>query len=388
MTASLRSIALILTGLAITGCTALSNLLSNEDNSLPPAPLPELQDALNVDTLWSERVGASAKDQHVMLVPVTDGERVFVSDHKGEVRALAATTGETLWRTRTKLPISGGTGFGSGYVLVGSSDGKVLALSAVDGAVQWQAEVSSEVLAAPGAADGIVVVRTVDGKLFGLNASNGARLWVYDRQVPALTLRGTSTPLMVANTVFIGLDSGRLAAVSITDGQPLWETAISVPRGRSELERMVDLDAQPIIVDDVIYVASFQGAIAAVDRFSGDVLWRRELSSYAGLGADQNHLYVTDEQSHLWAFDRYSHASLWRQDALQGRRLTAPVAFRDYVVTADFEGYLHWLRRSDGKLVGRTRIDRKGVIAPPIIAADTLYVYGQGGTLAALQIGG
>jgi outer membrane protein assembly factor BamB len=234
--------------------------------------------------------------------------------------------------------------------------------------------------------DGIVLVRPVDGKLFGLNAADGAQLWVYDRQVPALTLRGTSAPLVVSNAAIVGLDSGRLAAVSITDGQPLWETPISVPRGRSELERMVDLDAQPIMIDDVVYVGSFQGAIAAVDRFSGEILWRRDLSSYAGFAADRGQLYVTDEQSHIWAFDRYSHASLWRQNALQGRNLTAPVAFLDYIVVADFEGYVHWLRRSDGKLVARTRVDRKGIVAPPLPGDRALYVYGQGGKLAALQI--
>jgi outer membrane protein assembly factor BamB len=303
------------------------------------------------------------------------------------VRALSATTGEILWSTKTKLPISGATGLGDGHVLVGSTEGEVLALSVENGAREWQAEVSSEVLSAPSLTDGIAVVRTVDGKLFGLNASNGARLWVYERQVPALTLRGTSAPLVVSNAAIVGLDSGQLTAVSVADGQPLWETPISVSRGRSELERMVDLDAQPIMVDDVIYAASFQGAIAAVDLFSGNILWRRDLSSYAGLGADRAHLYVTDERSHVWAFDRLSHASLWRQDALQGRHLTAPVGFLDYIVVADFEGYVHWLQRSDGKLIARIRVDRKGVVAPPIFGGETLFVYGQGGKLTALQIG-
>lgn len=389
MIASLaRSAAFTLTALAITGCSTLSNLMSNEDNSLPPAPLPELQDARTVQTLWTQDVGAGTKKQHIMLVPATDGERIFVADYKGQVRAVSAETGQILWSTKTKVPVSGGIGLGEDLVLVGSSDGDVVALSAGDGAVKWQATVSSEVLAVPTLADDTVVVRTVDGKLFGLNASNGARLWVYDRQVPALTLRGTSAPLVVSNTAIVGLDSGRLAAVSVADGQPIWETPVAVPRGRSELERMVDLDAQPVVVDDIIYAASFQGAIAALDRFSGEILWRREVSSYAGLGADRKHLYVTDEQSHIWAFDRYSHASRWRQDALQGRQLTAPVPFRDYVVVADFEGYVHWLRRDDGKLVARTRVDRKGVVAPPTLGSEALYVYGRGGKLAALQIGG
>lgn len=383
-----RWVALVLAGWVTIGCTAISNLVSNEDNSLPPAPLPRVENALTVKTLWTKDVGAGAKTRWVALEPATDGDRIFVSDYKGRVRALLAKNGETLWRTDTKVPISSGTGFGEGHVLIGSSDGDVLALSAEKGTIEWQSVVSSEVLSAPRLSDGTVVIRTVDGKLFGLNAATGARLWVYDRQVPALTLRGTSAPLLVSNAVIVGLDSGRLAAVSLADGQPLWETPISVPRGRSELERMVDLDAQPIIIDDVVYVGSYQGAIAAVDRFSGEVLWRRDLSSYAGFGADRGQLYVTDEQSHVWAFDRYSHASLWRQDALQGRNLTTPVAFLDYIVVADFEGYVHWLQRSDGKLVARTRVDRKGIVAPPLAGRETLYVYGQGGKLAALQIAG
>ncbi|MGF1613777.1 MAG: outer membrane protein assembly factor BamB [Gammaproteobacteria bacterium] len=389
LTTLARAMTLVaLAGVMTSGCGTLSNLISREDNTLSPAPLPRLENARPIKTLWNRDAGAGVGKQHIMLTPATDGERIFVSDHKGQVQALSAKTGKTLWKTRTRAPISAGIGLGDGHALVGGLDGQVLALSVEDGTLAWQAAVSSEVLSVPSAADGKTIVRTVDGKLFALDSLTGAQLWVYERPVPALTLRGTSSPLVVANAAIVGLDSGRLAAISLTDGQPIWETPISVPRGRSELERMVDLDAQPIVVDDILYVASFQGAVAAVDRFSGDLLWRRDLSSYAGLGADGQRLYVTDERSHIWAFDRHSHASVWRQDALQGRRLTAPVSFLDYVVVGDFEGYVHWLQRTDGKLVARTRVDRKGITAPPLLGIDTLYVYGQGGKLAALQMGG
>lgn len=383
-----RVLGLGLVAVLVTGCSTFSNLLSDEDNSLPPAPLPKLESVLSIKTLWNERVSTAQQKQHLMLAPVLDAERIVVADPKGRVRAVAAQTGKLHWETKTPVAITGGPGVGEGRVLVGSGDGEVLALSEEDGTLQWQTKLTSEVLSAPQAAQGVVVVRTVDGKLYGLDATSGMQIWVYDRSVPALTLRGTSAPVLTGKIALIGLDSGRLTALSIKDGQPLWETPIALPRGRSELERMVDIDAQPLVVDDLVYVVTFQGAVAAVDLYSGDVLWRRDLSSYAGLGVDRQHLYVTDEQSHIWAFDRYSHASLWRQDALQGRAVTAPVAFLGYVVVGDFEGYVHWLQPKDGRLIARTRVDKKGIVMPPIPGLDTLYVYGQGGRLAALQISG
>ena len=364
----------------------MDRMLSDEDNTEPPAELVEFEPSIQVKTVWSQGVGSAVGNRYLKLVPTVYQGRVFAGDRKGGVRAYDVQTGEKVWKTDTDLPISGGAGSGDGLVLFGSQEGDVIALDPDNGDTLWQVKLSSEILAPPRATDGVVVVRTIDGRLYGLNATDGAQLWVYDRTIPTLTLRGTSAPALSRGMAVAGFDSGRIVAVALRDGRLLWESRIAIPRGRTELERLVDIDAEPRIVGDAVYVVAFQGRTAALDIGSGEVLWQRDMSSYAGISIDRELLYVTDDQSHIWALDRYSSQSMWRQDQLQFRQATAPVGYRDYVVVGDYEGYLHWMRREDGKFVGRIRVDSDGIMSAPVVASDTLFVYGKGGELTALKV--
>ena len=368
----------------LTGCGALDNFVgSGEDNTEPPAELVDFEPGFEIKKLWSRKVGAGVAEQYLKLRPALAGTRVFAASRKGDVAAYDADSGERIWETSTGVSVSGGPGVGEGLVMVGTSDGEVLALHLDSGELAWRARVSSEVLAPPAAANGVVVARTVDGKLFGLSVGDGSRLWVYDRSVPVLTLRGTSSPALSQDLVVAGFDSGRLVAVSLENGQTLWEQRVAVPSGRSELERLVDIDADPVVTDDTVYVVTFQGHVAGLDLVSGSILWRREMSSHTGLGIDATNVYVTDDMSHVWALDRFNSASVWRQQKMQGRALTSPASFRGYVVVADFEGYVHWLRREDGQFVARARVD-DGVITAPISTDNAVYVFDRGGTLTAL----
>jgi outer membrane protein assembly factor BamB len=262
-----------------------------------------------------------------------------------------------------------------------------VALNQDDGAEAWRAQVSSEILAAPRGAEGVVVVRTVDGKFTGLDARSGERLWVYSHTVPVLTLRGTAAPLLVQGVAIAGLDTGKLLVLSLRDGQPRWEKSIAPPRGRTELERMVDIDSEPRIAESVLYVTAYQGNITAIDLRSGNTLWSRDFSSYAGLDVDGRRVYISDNDDAVWALDRRNGGALWKQAELTGRKLSAPVASEDYIVVGDFEGYLHWLNKDDGKVVGRVRADSKGIATAPIVRGGNLYVLGKGGTLSAFRVG-
>ncbi len=357
------------------------------DTAEPPAPLVEFTPQVEVDVIWSRDVGAGSKDDQLELVPALDTGRVFAADAKGRVKAFDAASGVPLWQIELKKTrISGGTGAGDGLVLLGTTEGEVIALAQDSGEQRWRVHVSSEILSPPAASSGVVVVRTVDGNLFGLDSSTGQRMWSYDRTVPVLTLRGTAAPVIQGDIVLSGFDNGRLAAISLNNGRPLWESRITLPRGRTEIERMVDIDAEPVVVGDAVYAVTYQGRVAALDLQTGRTIWRRDMSSYAGIGADAGRLYITDDMSHVWALDRYSSASLWRQTKLQARMVTAPVRHQEYVVVGDGLGYLHLMHHEDGQFVGRTRIDSEGIAAPPIIGEDTIYVLGKGGDLAALQL--
>ena len=371
--------------LALSGCGTITDFLGSDAEEAPtPAKLESIGSAIEIDTLWSRQAASGEGERRFELGPAVAAGRLFAAGHKGDVAAYDPFTGDRMWEVDTGVSISGGPGAGAGLVVAGSSGGDVIALSAADGTEAWRAKVSSEVLSAPAVGERIVVVRTVDGKLFGLDTRSGERSWVYDRTVPALTLRGTSAPVIAGDLVVAGFDSGHLAAVSLADGRLVWESQVAPPTGRTELERLADIDADPVVVDGVVYVVTYQGRIAAFELTTGRGLWRREMSSHTGIGAGQRLLYVTDEQSRVWALDRGSGSSLWRQDGLQLRQATRPVELGQHVVVADFDGYVHWLSAEDGRFVARVRAGGSAVHASPVATQAAVYVLGGTGKLTAL----
>jgi outer membrane protein assembly factor BamB len=370
------------------GCSWLGGWFGGSDNSIPPAELQSIAQPIGVRQLWETQVGSGAKNQFIRLTPALADGRVYAASFDGVVMALDALSGQRLWETATGLPVSGGVGVSDdGLALVGTNKGQVVALRQDNGQEAWRVQVSTEVLAPPRAASGIVVVRTGDGKFTGLDARTGERRWVYAPTMPALSLRGSAPPVLTRALVIAGLETGKLLVLSLDKGLPVTEKTIAPPRGRTEIERLIDIDAEPKIFGDNLYLAAYRGNVAALDMRGGNLLWNRELSSYAGLDVDERQVYVSDDTDAVLALDRRSGGTLWKQAELTGRRLSAPAATRDHVVVGDFEGYLHWLSKDDGKIVGRIRAAGKAIVAPPLVAGDTVFVQGQGGTLGAFRAG-
>ena len=359
------------------------------DNSIPPAELKTIAQPVGVQQLWETRVGTGTKERFIRLVPALADGRIYAASTDGTVMALDALGGQRLWETATELPITGGVGLSDGgLVLVGTGKGQVVALRQENGQEVWRAQVSSEVLAPPRAAGGVVVVRTGDGKFTGLNADSGERRWIYVHAMPALSLRGSAPPLVTRELVIAGLDTGKLLVLSLDKGLPLTEKTIAPPRGRTEIERLIDIDAEPKACGDTLYLAAYRGSVAAIDMRGGNLLWNRDLSSYAGIDVDARQVYVSEDTGAVLALDRRNGGTLWKQPELTGRRLSAPVAAEDYVVVGDYEGYLHWLSKDSGRIVGRIRAGGKGIIAPPVAAGNTIFVQDRNGALGAFRAGG
>ncbi|MGB1581230.1 MAG: outer membrane protein assembly factor BamB, partial [Nevskiales bacterium] len=311
---------------------------------------------------------------------------VFAADEDGKVVALSADKGKRLWRVDVDKPLSAGPGLAGDMVLVGTHDGEVLALDRRDGSQRWAIQLSGEVLAPPGGDGNIVVVRCFDGRIYGLAADSGQRLWVQQTAVPTLSLRGVGGPVIVAGRVLVGLDNGKVLAIDAVTGQPVWESVVSVPVGRTELERLVDVDAEPLEIDGTVYAVSYAGDMTAFDLARGQTLWRAEVASITGIAGFLDWLFVSSRDGAVIAIDRNNGDILWEQKALLYRELSRPVIHNGLVAVADLDGYVHWLSPQNGQILGRDRPVKERVSTPPVVADRQLYLRADDGRLTAVVV--
>lgn len=383
-----RIVTLGLLALVLSGCGSWADpreWFSDTDPAAEPAELQDVSNRIKPTVTWSRDTG-SGNRHFVRLKPGFAGGIAYTLDPEGELQALDLANGSVLWEKETGLPASAGPGVGEGALYVGTSEADVVALDMESGEPLWQQRLSSEVLAVPVADQGIVVVHTADGNLFGLDSATGEQRWRYDRKVPVLTLRGTGSPVISGSTVIAGLAGGKLVALALDTGQLEWERKITVPGGRSDLERVTDIDGDPLVYNGAIFVGSYQGEVAAVGEGSGQVFWNRKLSNYNDMAVNWQQLAVSDAQGHVWSLDPDTGSAKWRQQALQNRRLSAPVIIGDYVVVGDYQGYLHWLSTVDGAIVARTRAGSDPIVAAPVVIDGVLYVLSSGGDLFAIKL--
>lgn len=371
---------------SIVAALAVLMVACSKDKAVdPPAELVDITSTLKVDKLWSEGLGGKADRLRLALQPAVDSGVVYAASHKGAVVALTADKGKQLWRTKTKLPLSAGPAAAEGLVVIGASDGQLIALDAKTGKEKWRRRMSGEVLARPLIAQGVVVVRTVDGRLQGLNAADASARWTAEESVPKLSLRGTAPPILAGNAVIAGFDNGKLMAVDLTTGDALWNATIDTPSGRTELDRLADIDAAAAALGRDVYVVGFQGRMAMLELDSGQIWWAKDASSYRGFGIDDNLLYLSQANGNLMALRRRDGATQWEQNALHQRGLTAPAVNGDELVVGDFEGYVHWVNKFDGKLMARAKTDGERITNAPIVADGRVFVQTDGGKLIAFS---
>lgn len=357
-----------------------------KDVSEPPAELVSFKASLDVRKVWSTKVGGGTERLRLGLKPATDGDRIFAGAHDGRAAAYDAMTGKEIWAIKTKLPFSAGPAFGDGVLAFGTTDGELVALDAETGMERWRQAIGSEVLAAPAIAASVIALRTVDGRLRGFSVTDGSTLWSVEENMPALTLRGNTAPVAAGNLVVCGFNNGRVGAYNITSGEAQWEVAVANPTGRSELERLVDVSRGLQVVGSQAYVVGYHGRAVGVDVTTGLVLWQRDLSSYAGLGADFANVYVTSDVDAVIALDRRGGTPVWTQDALRLRDVTAPTRFGNTVVVGDYQGYLHFLDAVDGHFVAREHAAGERITSAPLVVGDNVYVQGDDGTVAAYTV--
>lgn len=374
-------------------CIATLGVLAgcaSEEENIIMAPLPVVQSEFTPKISWTNSVGNGVEHYFSQLSPEFAYQTLYVASRDGKVKALDPTTGKTQWETSLanngQARVSGGILAAYGRIYLGTENGEVFALDAQTGKTQWVAQVEGEVLAAPIAESNLIIINNSRGTLLALNEANGDLVWQIHNDAPSLTLRGDSRPVALSGGVFWGTSAGRLAAAVVEQGQMIWQQAIGQPKGSTEIDRLVDVDASPIIIGSTLYIIGYNGQLAAIDLRSGEIIWRRNYSSAQNMGTDGARLFVVTDKDHIVAVDARSGTELWSNKQLQHRLVTAPVLIEQWLVVADSQGYVHWLDRSSGEFVAQQWVHGSGFAVSPVNLPDGYVTITRNGQLKKFKL--
>lgn len=379
---------LLLTSFALlAGCSTVMGWFSDDDfDPREPVELQKINEQVKLKSRWSRGVGDGQGEGLYKINPILVGDSIYVASAEGRVASVDPDSGRVRWKTDLDLALSGGVGHHGSSIFVGASEGLVMRLSADSGEEIWRTAVSGEVLAAPQGDGRYVIAQTYDGKLMGFDYETGGISWTYTSDVPVLTLRGTGTPMILGDNAIAGFADGKVVAINLRSGNVAWEARVAIPQGRSEIERIVDIDGSMALQGGELYVASYQGRLAAIDTRSGRRLWQRNVSSVSGVGVGFGNVYVADDDGTVSAFLRNGQGVRWQNIDLGFRELSRPTPVNSYVAVVDFEGYLHLLSQVDGEIVGRTKVDSSGARADMIARGNRLFIYANDGALKAYDV--
>lgn len=374
---------LLLTGvLVLTGCGS-----SSSDSFERAAEAPQATGDVQVRKIWSQRVARGQAGEFLFLRPSVQADQVFVASADGYVAAYNARNGRRDWWVRLDDErLLGGVGSDSERLYVTSRSGQLIALSPDTGEELWRTAMPNEVLSPPQSNGQLVVVQTIDSGLIAFDTASGQQRWQYASNAPVLSYRGTATPYVDDSFVVTGFDNGRVVALDVATGREQWQYGVGSPSGRTELERLVDVDGSPLVVNGEVYVTGYQGRVAALDLNSGAEQWSRPLSSLQSPAVNNGRVFTTTADGQMIGFSRTDRTELWRHNQLEWRRLTSPVVLGEHLLVGDFEGYLYAINQADGRIAGRTRVDEKGLRSDMVRYRDRVILFGNGGQLASYRI--
>lgn len=390
--------------LLTSSCAWLTDLtsLGEVDEEIKPRELESFKKEIELNRLWSTKIGKGAGGQVGRLTPKIFSSRIFAASPDGTIKALMVSDGREVWKVNATEfyqgadranafgkdvdVITGGLGLGEGLVVLGTAAGEILALSQEDGELIWRAKTSSEVLSPPQIRGDLAVAHSIDGNVSAYNAINGDRKWTYSSMLPPLSLRGTATPLLTSQYVVAAFANGRLAILNRESGLAGFDQAIGISKGRNDLDRLVDIDGNMVLLGQRLYLVGYQSRLVAMNLNTLSIDWSKDVSSIVGLSEGFGNVYAGHADGVISAYDAITGKIAWEVDALTNRNITVPVASSSYLLIGDFQGYLHVIAQSDGRFVGRRKVDRSGLNGGVVSDGARVYVLGNNSNLSAYEI--
>lgn len=352
----------VLSAAFLTSCTTISGV--GEDNTPDPSTLTNFSSTVSPVLLWSNKI-----------------------ESRQTVSIFDFSNGNVFWKANLKEDLAAGPAISTAnnLVVAGDTKGGLWAFNLNNGQILWHITLTDPIVSTPIITDHKIFVRTLDGTVWSINTSNGSPAWHSINNVPMMVLSGGSKPMLINNLIIVGSSNGLLTAYNSETGAIKWQTAIARPQGVADVEKMVDIVANPKLSGNMVYVVTYQGNLAAINSQTGSTLWSRPLSSYTGLAVSNSAVFVTDAQSDVWAFNRMTGQEIWHQNYLKFRHLTSPaIVDRDNaIVIGDGEGYVHWLSQLNGQTIGRIKINHSAITEVPQIKDGSIYILSSNGLVSA-----
>ena len=385
----IRSVLLLAIPVSMSACSYIPWFGDDEKVEIElrePTELSDFIPEVNIQQNWQISLGGDAEEKFIQLKPHVFDDKIAFTQTGGKVSVHDLASGRVIVSSDAAELVSAGVGGNAQYLVVGTHDGVVTAVNSNDGTEAWSISVASEVVSVAHTDSDLAVLRTNDNRIIGLSIGSGEKLWTVTQTPPALTLRGASVPIVRDGVIYAGMDNGKVIAISTESGSVVWESRVSVPSGRSELERLVDVDGQIAVDDNFIYAASYHGRVVSISRANGRIRWARDLASISGVSVDDASVYVTDKDDNVWALEKETGVSSWKQDKFLYRQLSAPVVQDNAILVGDYRGYIHALSKQDGRVVGRANLGKKPIHTSPMSTNTTAYIIDASGRLASYSV--
>lgn len=372
----------------LAGCTMLDDYMLGKDNQPAPIPLKKIEPKVAFKQQWMESVSPRSKQPTELykLKPALFGNAVYTASATGFVQARDQQSGRLIWSKDVKIGVASGPMVNEKMVVVGSNEARVVALDRGTGRLLWQTPVSNQLLAPPIITNGKVLAKTIDGQLYAFNAYTGKRLWRYTHGAPNLILRASSAPVVSDSLVISGFADGKVDAVDLNSGRLEWQRNITYASGSSEVERLIDIDATPVVRGGQVYVVSYQGEVSALSLKDGHVMWQRKMSAYRDMAVTVNAIYVVDAKSQVWALSRQNGMVLWSQKSLINRMLNAPTISRFGIILSDRFGFVHVLSKLTGEEIARDAVSSQAFDSAPVVKGSSIYLLQDNGVLTKLNM--